>query len=71
VLALDLKVEGNTRDKAEFLNISRTETSEATIEKIKENDFNFTNLKYYDPSIWKDYSSIQPLEEMKQFKSVD
>ena len=71
VLSLDLKVEGNTRDKTEFLNISRTETTEATIEKVKEDEFSFTNLKFYDPSIWKNYSSIQPLEEMKQFKSVD
>ena len=71
VFAFDMKVEGNTRDKTEFLNITSTETSEAAIEKVKEEDFNFINLKNYDPSIWKDYSSIQPLEEMKQFKSVD
>ena len=71
VVSLDMKVEGNTRDKTEFLNISRTETSEATIEKVKEDDFSFTNLKSYDPSIWKNYSSIEPIEEMKQFKSVD
>ena len=71
VVSLDMKVEGNTRDKTEFLNISRTETSQATIEKVKEDDFSFTNLKSYDPSIWKNYSSIEPIEEMKQFKSVD
>ena len=71
VVSLDMKVEGNTRDKTEFLNISRTETSEATIEKVKEDDFSFTNLKSYDPTIWKNYSSIEPIEEMKQFKSVD
>ena len=71
VVSLDLKVEGNVREKTEFLNISRSETSQATIEKIKEEDFNFTNLKSYDPSIWKNYSSIEPIEEMKQFKSVD
>ena len=71
VVSLDLKVEGNLRDKTEFLNISRSETSEAAIEKIKEDDFSYINLKSYDPSIWKDYSSIEPIEEMKQFKSID
>ncbi len=71
VVSLDLKIEGNTREKTEFLNISRSETSQATIEKVKEEDFNFTNLKSYDPSIWKNYSSIEPIEEMKQFKAVD
>ena len=71
VLSLDFKVEGDTRDKTEFLNISRSEVSEATVEKVKEDDFSFTNLKSYDPTIWKNYSSIEPIEEMKQFKSVD
>lgn len=71
VVAFDMKVEANTINKTEFLNISRSETSQATIEKIKEDDFSFTNLKSYDPSIWKNYSSIEPIEEMKQFKSVD
>jgi hypothetical protein len=71
VLALDFKMEANTRNKTEFLNISRTEISEEAIEKVKEKDFKYINIKYYDPKIWKDYNAIEPLEEMKQFKSIN
>ena len=69
VVAFDLKVEGNSIEKKEYLNISRTETSEATIQKITEDDFNFIKIKSYDPKIWKDYNGLEPLEEMKQFKA--
>ncbi|NGY38056.1 carboxypeptidase-like regulatory domain-containing protein [Flavobacterium sp. XN-5] len=71
VLALDFKIEANTRNKTEFLNMSRTETTAAAIEKIKETDFKFTNIKSYDPKIWKDYNAIEPLQEMKQFKTIN
>jgi hypothetical protein len=71
VLALDFKMEANTRNKTEFLNISRTEISEEAIEKVNEKDFKYINIKYYDPKIWKDYNAIEPLEEMKQFKSIN
>jgi hypothetical protein len=71
VLALDLKIEGNARTKTEFLNMSRTETTVAAIEKIKEQDFKFINIKSYDPKIWKDYNAIEPLQEMKQFKATN
>jgi hypothetical protein len=70
VVAFDMKIEANTITKTEFLNISRTETSEATIQKVAEDDFNFIMLKSYDPKIWKEYNAIEPIEEMKQFKSV-
>lgn len=68
VVAFDLKIEGSSKVKSEFLNISRSETTKATIENYKEEDFKFINLKTYDPKIWKDYSAIEPLEEMKQYK---
>jgi hypothetical protein len=71
VLALDFKMEANTRNKIEFLNMSRTETTLSAIEKIKEQDFKFLTLKSYDPNIWKDYNAIEPLEEMKQFKAIN
>ena len=38
---------------------------------FKEEDFKFINLKTYDPKIWKDYSAIEPLEEMKEFKAAN
>jgi len=71
VVAFDMKIEANTITKTEFLNISRTETTEATVEKVAEDDFTFIKLKSYDPKIWKEYSAIEPVEEMKQFKPVD
>jgi hypothetical protein len=71
VVAFDLKVEGNTRNKTEFLNISHTEVPQDALENLSEKDFNYTILKYYDPNIWKNYSAIEPLEEMKQFRVVN
>jgi hypothetical protein len=71
VLSLDLKMEVNTNTKTELLNISRSKTTAAIIEKIKVDDFKFTNIKSYDPRIWKDYNAIEPLQEMKRFKAID
>ena len=67
VLDLDFKIEANTLNKTEFLNMSRSEITESRIEKIKEVDFKFIKIKSYDPKIWKDYNAIEPLQEMKQF----
>jgi hypothetical protein len=71
MFSLDLKMEVNTNNKTELLNISRSKTTAATIEKIKADDFKFTNIKSYDPRIWKDYNAIEPLQEMKRFKAID
>jgi hypothetical protein len=38
-------MEVNTNNKTELLNISRSKTTAATIEKIKADDFKFTNIK--------------------------
>jgi hypothetical protein len=59
------------RNKTEFLNMSRTEISQSAIEKFKEEDFKYINIKSYDPKIWKDYNAIEPLQEMKQFKAIN
>ncbi|HWR94246.1 MAG TPA: carboxypeptidase-like regulatory domain-containing protein [Flavobacterium sp.] len=71
IVSFDLKVEGRTKEKNEFLNISHTSSSKSTIENFTENDFKYINLKKYDSNIWKDYIAIEPLEEMKQFKAED
>ena len=71
VVAFDLKLEANQREKIEFLNIARSEIDHADVEKIKEEEFNFIKLKAYDASIWKNYIAIEPLAEMKQFKAED
>ena len=71
VVKFDLKVEGSSKEKTEYMNMKREEVSKATIENFKEEDFKFINLKTYDPKIWKDYSAIEPLEEMKEFKAAN
>ena len=71
VVSFDIKVEGSSVDKVEFLNISHDEISADQYAQVKEEDFNYIALKRYDPSIWKNYSAIEPLEEMKQFKVVE
>lgn len=68
VVAFDLKVEGNMHNKKEFLNISRGGLSEDDFEKIKEEDFAYKKIKKYDPSLWKNYAAIEPLDEMKRFQ---
>ena len=71
VLAIDLKIETNIRTKKEYLNIQKTETSEAALEAMKEEEFKYIKLKHYDPKLWKDDGAIEPLEEMKQFEVKD
>lgn len=71
VVAFDLKVEGNNTDKKEFLTISKLEINETVFDNVKEEDFNYIKLQRYDPKIWKDFVSIEPLEEMKQFRVVE
>lgn len=71
VLAIDLKIETNIKTKKEYLNIQKSETSEAVLNAIKEVEFKYLQLKRYDPKIWKDYGAIEPLEEMKQFEAGD
>jgi hypothetical protein len=62
-------MEVNTNNKTELLNISRSKTTAATIEKIKADDFKFTNIKSYDPRIWK---IIMLLNRYKRrFKAID
>ena len=71
VLAIDLKIETTMKTKKEYLNILKTESSDAGIEAVKEEEFKYLQLKRYDPKIWKDYGAIEPLEEMKQFQASD
>ena len=71
VLAIDLKIETDIKTKKEYLNIQKSESSEAVLQAIKEEEFKYLKLKRYDPKIWKDYGAIEPLEEMKQFEAGD
>jgi hypothetical protein len=70
-VAFDFTVEGNINTKTEYLNMSRVQTTDAAVEQQKEPEFTVTTLKRYDPSIWKDYSVIEPLNAMKQLKAEE
>ena len=71
VLSLDIKIEGSSSEKTEFLNMSHSMTTESTIEKLTESEFKFINIKSYDPKIWKGYNTIEPLEELKRLQSIN
>jgi hypothetical protein len=67
VLALDLKVEGTILNKTEYLNLEQKEISENDFDQLQEPDFKFIKIKKYDPKIWKEFTTLEPAEEMKQF----
>lgn len=68
-VAFDFKLDGNIIEKTEMLNFANEAISQDIYNQLSENKtVDFIKLKQYDPSIWKDYNAIEPLEEMKQFK---
>ena len=67
VLALDIKAEGDILNKTEYLNLEQKEISQTDFESLKEADFKYIKLKKYDPKIWKEFTTLEPVEEMKQF----
>ncbi|NRT12586.1 carboxypeptidase-like regulatory domain-containing protein [Flavobacterium sp. 14A] len=71
VLALDFKMETTSRTKNEYLNISHTLIDAATVTSFKEKDFKYQTISKYDPKIWQSYNAIEPLQEMKQFKTIN
>ena len=58
-------------EKEEYFVISESAISEADYEVAQEPDFDYIQLGSYDPSVWKEYTTIEPLSDMKQFKSVE
>ncbi len=71
LLSLDMKVEGNSVDKTEYLNMEVQPVSETTLEGIEEKEFDYQILKNYNPAIWRGYNVIEPLEELKNFKTLE
>ena len=71
VVAFELKVEINMQNKQEYFNMSQAAITEAEFDATKEKEFSYLQLDSYDPNIWKEYSAIEPLEEMKKFKAVE
>ena len=68
VVAFDVKIELNTINRFEFLNIDRSNTTETSFDQYTEKDFVFIPLKKYNPELWKEYNIIEPVAEMKRFK---
>lgn len=71
VAAFDFEIEGNETNKTEFLNVSSSTINQASFENFKEKEFKYITLKRYDPTIWKDYITLEPLEEMKQISIIN
>lgn len=70
VFAFDLKVEGDSFQRTEFLNISRSESDVAEFDAATEAQFTYQTMHQYDPNFWKGHSAIEPLQEMKQFSAM-
>ncbi len=71
ILSLDIKFEGKSLTKTEFLNLSHSLVTDADVAKVVENEFNIVSLKSYDPKIWKGYHAIEPVAELKRFRVND
>ncbi len=71
VVEFDLLVEGSMNDRTEYLNIERDDLSQDAFEAISEKDFAYQRINKYDPSLWKDHASIEPMDEMKRYKLED
>ncbi len=65
-------IEGGMREKNEIYFISNSSLNGNDFNNYKEpKTIKYQKLKQYDPEIWKAYNAIEPLEEMKQFKSTE
>ena len=51
--------------------MSHSTITPSELQKVTEADFKFMKIKTYDPKIWKDYNAIEPLSEMKRFKTME
>lgn len=71
VVAFDFKVEGNSLEKTEYLNLSRTPLDQKAFDQLKETEFQYQVLKRYDPNVWKNVGAIEPLQEMKQYQATE
>ena len=71
VVEFDLLLEGSMNDRIEYLNIQRDDLSPEAFEGIAEKEFNYQRINKYDPTLWKDHASIEPMEEIKRYKLED
>jgi len=69
--SFDFTIEGNIVSKKELLITSSSKISTSVFESIKpEKTVPYVKLDKYDPSIWGEDRTLEPLEEMKQFNAT-
>lgn len=70
-VAFDIKTEADMLDKEEYFIMSQSEAGDAEFDAVKEHDFDYIHLDTYDPNTWKEYTTIEPVQEMKRFKTIE
>jgi hypothetical protein len=71
-VAFDFLLEGSIKEKHELLLLETNPLSQAEYNQFTQPEhIIYQELDRYDANIWKDYNVIEPLEEMKQFKSSE
>ena len=71
-VAFDFLMEGSIKEKQELLLLETNPLSQLEYNSFTQpENVPYQELDQYDPNIWKDYNVIEPLEEMKQFKSSE
>lgn len=69
--SFDFTIEGNIIGKKELLFISSTKIGSEDYENIKQvKTVPYVKLNKYDPTIWGEDRTLEPLEEMKQFNAT-
>jgi len=65
-------IEGSARSKKELFIMNKSVLNESEFSAFTElKEVPYQKLNQYDPSIWRAYNAIEPLEEMKRFKGSD
>ena len=71
-IGLNFKIEGVGTYKNEIYIIQNSEIDDAIYNSINiKEEIPYQELKAYDPTIWEKYNALEPLEEMKKFKSLE
>lgn len=71
-VAFDILLEGNINEKQEILVIDAKPLDNAVFNSYKQSKLvKYQELKSYNPSIWKESNVLEPVSEMKQFKSLE
>ncbi|MCK7590456.1 DUF5686 and carboxypeptidase regulatory-like domain-containing protein [Subsaxibacter sp. CAU 1640] len=68
-VSFDVVIEGNIVEKYEVMSLGYSSSDDATFSAVTEpKKVDYIQLKQYDPTLWKDYNILEPLDELKKFK---